>query len=407
MGLLPEDRHACSTSKRQALGNGNHAKKTKLFVNSRHRELSDTNRVTVNDYEWVPEMPLRHVKNIQVEYAEIPTSFTNVVEARGENVMRITITMQFPKIQTSSLANSHTHTFEIKVPEGYYTQQALVAALNTAAAAIPLPTTEHVVHGRCSWTSRTCTIAGSPSPDLCGFLGGMQEVNTDTGGGAYAAGSRYRSTGLIHFGMYETNHQIYIQKNSFRQPDTFPIAGTDDAHHTAVPWFTITIDPANVANIFGWSRDAFTTESTLFSVNNHSSSWEFYAPATSGTVSAQTPPVEGVTFATSFGGVPRIAAYTVIYLTCKELGKSEFERVVWGKNCPRSVYPVLARFQMKAGINYMNFFINEFGLQNYQFTYHDITTIEKFTFMWVDDNGKEVNFHGYDHSFTLSATHGT
>ena len=62
---------------------------------------------------------------------------------------------------------------------------------------------------------------------------------------------------------------------------------------------------------------------------------------------------------------------------------------------------------MKAGINYMNFFINEFGFQNYQFAYHDITTIEKFTFMWGDDNGKEVNFHGYDHSFTLTVTHGT
>ena len=68
---------------------------------------------------------------------------------------------------------------------------------------------------------------------------------------------------------------------------------------------------------------------------------------------------------------------------------------------------MLARFPMKAGINYMNFFVNEFAFQNYQFAYHDITTIEKFTFMWVDDNGKEVNFHGYDHSFTLSVTHGT
>ena len=99
MGLLPEDGHACSTSKRQALGNGNHVKKTKLFVNSRHRELNDTNKVTVNDYEWVPEMPLRHVKNIQVEYAEIPTSFTNVVV--GENSFKITIVMTFSKVAAS------------------------------------------------------------------------------------------------------------------------------------------------------------------------------------------------------------------------------------------------------------------------------------------------------------------
>ena len=403
MGLLPEDGHACSTSKRQALGNGNHAKKTKLFVNSRHRELNDTNRVTVNDYEWVPEMPLCHVKNIQVEYAEIPTSFTNVVV--GENSLKITVIMDFARTVTGTLEmNQHTETFEIQIPEGYYTLQALVAAMNTAAAAIPLPTSStHPVHGTHSWVHRTCTIAGSSKPDQMAYLGGEQEVNTDTGGGAYAAGSRYRSTGLIHFGLYETTHQIYIQHNHFRPPDNYVAGVTDPAGKPAIPWFSVVLDPAGIDHIFGFAKPITTVWSEI---NQYKSTWEYYAPATSD-VYAHAPPVEGVTSAVSFGGVPRIAAYTVLYLTCKELGKSEFERVMWGKNSPRSPYPVLARFPMKAGINYMNFFINEFGFQNYQFAYHDITTIEKFTFMWVDDNGKEVNFHGYDHSFTLSVTHGT
>lgn len=380
MGLLPEDAHPCSTSKRQALGNGNHAKKTKLFVNSRHREVNDTNLVTVNDYEWVPEVPLRHVKNIQVEYAEIPTSFTNVVV--GENSFKISVTMRWEKQAAATVANEHTHLFEFSIHEGYYTLQALVAAMNTSAAAVPLPTTTHPVHGTHSWVSRTCTIAGSTKPDQCAFLGGEQEVNTD--------GSRYRSTGLIHFGLYETTHQIYIQKNSFRTPDTFPITGTDPAYAVGVPWFKLEIQPPSVDHIFGLSKPIIS---------------DYRTPLT-GTPPRHIAPVEGVSSAFAFGGVPRIAAYTVLYLTCKELGKSEFERLLWGKNCPRSPYPVLARFPMKAGINYMNFFINEFGYQNYQFAYHDITTIEKFTFMWVDDNGKEVNFHGYDHSFTLSVTHG-
>ena len=402
MGLLPEDGHVCSTSKRQALGNGNHAKKTKLFVNSQHRELNDINRVTVNDYEWVPEMPLRHVKNIQVEYAEIPTSFTNVVV--GENSFKITVVMRWEETVLSVVRNEHRHTFEFQIPEGYYTLQALVAAMNTAAAAVPLPTTTHPVHGTHSWVHRTCTIAGSSKPNQCAYLGGEQEVNTDTGGGAYAVGSRYRSTGLIHFGLYETTHQIYIQKNHFRTPDTFPIAGTDPAYAVGVPWFSLELEPSSIDHIFGLAKPIITEPKAL---QGYTSTWEYYAPATSGEVYANAPPVEGGTSAYSFGGVPRIAAYTVLYLTCKELGKSEFERVMWGKNCPRSPYPVLARFPMKAGINYMNFFINEFGFQNYQFAYHDITTIEKFTFMWVDDNGKEVNFHGYDHSFTLTVTHGT
>ena len=113
MGLLPEDGHACSTSKRQALGNGNHVKKTKLFVNSRHRETNDINRVTVNDYEWVPEMPLRHVKNIQVEYAEIPTSFTNVLP--GENTLQLEVTKRFA--HHNNQHPGHTQVYDLVVPE--------------------------------------------------------------------------------------------------------------------------------------------------------------------------------------------------------------------------------------------------------------------------------------------------
>ena len=382
MGLLPEEGHACSTSKRQALGNGNHAKKTKLFVNSRHRELNDTNRVSVNDYEWVPETPLRHVKNIRVEYAEIPTSFTNVLA--GENTFQLEVTKRFAHHDNHH--PGHTQVYDLVVPQGYYTQEALVAALNTAAAGISLPTGPNDQDSETpSWVQRTADFPGEnlPPENRVRYLGGAQEVSAD--------GTIYRSTGLIHFGIHQTTHQIYIQLNSFKEPDPWPIGGIDGNINTAVPNFYLTLRRDRISHVFG-----FTNDDTVMDQHH-----------VMGNTTSHASPVEGVTSTLAFGAVPRLAAYTVIYLTCKELGKSEFERVVWGKNCPRSVYPVLARFQMKAGINYMNFFINEFGLQNYQFTYHDITTIEKFTFMWVDDNGKEVNFHGYDHSFTLSVTHGT
>ena len=380
MGLLPEDAHPCSTSKRQALGNGHHAKKTKLFVNSRHREMNDNNRVSVNDYEWVPETPLRHVKNIQVEYAEIPTSFTNVVA--GENTFQIEVTKRW-------IPNTwvHTQVFDIVVPEGYYSQESLVAALNTIAAAIPLPTGPNDQDPETpSWVQRTADFPGEnlPPENRVRNLGGAQEVSAD--------GTIYRSTGLIHFGLHQTTHQIYIQLNSFKEPNPFPVGHLDGDFNTSVPNFYVTLRRDRISHMFGFTLDDTVMDQQYQPVPN---------PVSHAT------PVEGVTSALAFGAASRLAAYTVIYLTCKELGKSEFERVMWGKNCPRSAYPVLARFQMKAGINYMNFFLNEFGFQNYQFAYHDITTIEKFTFMWVDDNGKEVNFHGYDHSFTLSVTHGT
>ena len=119
------------------------------------------------------------------------------------------------------------------------------------------------------------------------------------------------------------------------------------------------------------------------------------------------PPVVNESMVLHALGGPILAGYNTLYLTCKNLAPSEQEKNIFGLKCRVKAggYPMLARFPMKVGLNFMNFFTNDFGFQSYRFTYHDITNIDQFTFKFVDEDGKEVDFKGYDHSFTLRITH--
>ena len=53
---------------------------TQVDVNSRHRNITDENRETVNSYKYILEKVLKNVRSITVKHAEIPSSFYNMEE---------------------------------------------------------------------------------------------------------------------------------------------------------------------------------------------------------------------------------------------------------------------------------------------------------------------------------------
>ena len=115
------------------------------------------------------------------------------------------------------------------------------------------------------------------------------------------------------------------------------------------------------------------------------------------------------------GGVPRLAANSHIYLTLKELahgGGGERERTVFGNNSQvtKNGYGVLARYPLKAPVNFMNYVDstkhNNLGMvQGYRVNEYDVKDVSELNVQWVDGQGDPVNFHGYDHSFTLEVYH--
>ena len=335
---------------------------TQVDVNSRHRNVTDENRETVNSYTYILEKVLKNVRSITVKHAEIPSSFYNIEEK--DTTLKLGVTHRYV---INSAPIESFHKYIVKIRPGYYNSDTLLAEVNNQMALIPLD-----FYGNGFNTSQGHMT----------HLGGSQTV-------VDATDNPLPNTTFCHFGKDIRTHQFYFQIN--QQP-----AGSGlSAQHT----YRLHVDHADMPYQFGWIIDNATAVHTL---------WDHTAPPSWTDAEKELVTIRA-------GGVPRLAANSHIYLTLKELahgGGGERERTVFGNNSQvtKNGYGVLARYPLKAPVNFMNYVDstkhNNLGMvQGYRVNEYDVKDISELNVQWVDGQGDPVNFHGYDHSFTLEVYH--
>jgi len=327
--------------------------------------MTNENHETVNSYKYILERVLKNVRSITVKHAEIPSSFYNMEEK--DCILKIGVTHQI--VVNSQQAQSF-HKYIVKIRPGYYNSDTLVAEVNAQMALIPLD----------SSNGATGTIAGQGHMT---HLGGLQTVidGTDT---------PVANTTLCFFGKDIRTHQFYFQINQ----QYYAGSGTSAQHD-----WRIHVDHADMPYQFGWINDNATAEG---------SKWDHAAPPSWTDAEKELVTIRA-------GGVPRLAANSHIYLTLKELahgGGGERESTIFGQNSQvtKNGYGVLTRYPLKAPVNFMNYVDNNkhnnLGMvQGYRVNEYDVKDISELNVQWVDGQGDPVNFHGYDHSFTLEVYH--
>ena len=314
--------------------------------------------------ENVLERVLKNVRSLTVKHAEIPSSFYNMEER--DCTFKIGVT--HVSFMGSHVA-SNFHKYQVKIRPGYYNSDTLVAEVNTQMSLIPLD----------FWNGMTGILAGQGHMT---HLGGSQTVID-------AQDTPLPNTTLCFFGKDIRTHQFYFQINQQ------PAGSTVTAQHN----WRIHVDHADMPYQFGWISSNATAE-------GHE--WDHVAPPSWTDAEKELVTIRA-------GGVPRLAANSHIYLTLKELahgGGGERGRTIFGHNSQvtKNGYGVLARYPLKAPVNFMNYVDsnkhNNLGMvQGYRVNEYDVKDISELNVQWVDGQGDPVNFHGYDHSFTLEVYH--
>ena len=103
----------------------------------------------------------------------------------------------------------------------------------------------------------------------------------------------------------------------------------------------------------------------------------------------------------SAGGVLRLGAEVVLYLSVPETSHHGSKYIFGSSSVPIETDKVVTRFSIHAGLNHMSFFSNERNMHERHFDPHPPIHLSRLTIRFLRPDGRLVDFNGYDHSLHL------
>ena len=103
----------------------------------------------------------------------------------------------------------------------------------------------------------------------------------------------------------------------------------------------------------------------------------------------------------SAGGVLRLGAEAVLYLSVPETSHHGSKYIFGSSSVPIETDKVVTRFSIHAGLNHMSFFSNERNMHERHFDPHPPIHLSRLTIRFLRPDGRLVDFNGYDHSLHL------